>query len=391
MGNFGAMVFFFVFFFFVLLKSSISVHFIHRFMNSAQICQFRRGVFGHSNAILCWRMPRLSIAERGRALGMLEAGMGLREVARLFQCNFRTISRLQRRYAETGRLEDRARPGRPRVTTDRQDHYVRITHLRDRFYPASRSAAVTIGTHGRPVCPNTIRNRLREGRMFCRRPFMGPILTQRHRAHRLRWATQRRRWTFRQWGDVLFTDESRFCLSVPDGRRRVWRRRGERHARCCVREFDRWGGGSVMVWGGITRTHRTALIVVQGNLHAQRYIDHILQPVAIPFLNEHNVRVFQHDNARPHVARITREFMDDQEVMVMEWPAYSPDLNPIEHLWDVLGRRVMERAPTNVHQLSRMLLEEWEAIPQDEIRRLIDSMRRRCAACIRADGGHIPY
>jgi transposase len=107
-------------------------------------------------------------------------------------------------------------------------------------------------------------------------------------------------------------------------------------------------------------------------------------------MEELEVGIFQHDNARPHAARVTREFLADNEVTVMDWPAYSPDLNPIEHLWDILGRRVMERGPANRNHLIQLLHQEWEAIPQEEIRRLIDRLRRRCAACIRADGGHIP-
>jgi transposase len=82
-------------------------------------------------------------------------------------------------------------------------------------------------------------------------------------------------------------------------------------------------------------------------------------------MEEHEVGIFQHDNARPHAARVTREFLADNEVTVMDWPEYSPDLNPIEHLWDILGRRVMERGPANRNHLIQLLHQEWEAIPQE--------------------------
>ena len=81
-----------------------------------------------------------------------------------------------------------------------------------------------------------------------------------------------------RWRGVLFTDESRFCLSVADGRGRVWRKRGERYADACVMERDRWGGAAVMVWAGIPFTLRTELVFIQGTLTAQRYIDEVLAP-----------------------------------------------------------------------------------------------------------------
>ena len=77
----------------------------------------------------------------------------------------------------------------------------------------------------------------------------------------------------------------------------------------------------------------------------------------------------------------------------MDWPARSPDLNPIEHLWDVLGRRVRALNPPAVtlQELSQQLQQEWLAIPQHTLRRLVDSMRRRCDACVNEHGGHTRY
>ena len=104
-----------------------------------------------------------------------------------------------------------------------------------------------------------------------------------------------------------------------------------------------------MVWDGIMGRRKTNLIVVQGNLNAQGYINQILQPEAVPFFQRHAPAIFVHGNARPHVARIYRPFLNRNNVNVLPWPAVSPDMNPIEHIWDYLGRRV--RARGNVHNL----------------------------------------
>ena len=129
----------------------------------------------------------------------------------------------------------------------------------------------------------------------------------------------------RQWRRVLFTDESRFTLYCADGRRRVYRRRGEHFADACVVERDRFGGGSVMVWGGIAHGIKSQLIIVAGNMTAVRYRDEILRPVAVPLVQQRN-RILQQDNARPHVARVCQDFLANNNIAPLAWPPYSPDL-----------------------------------------------------------------
>lgn len=189
--------------------------------------------------------------------------------------------------------------------------------------------------------------------------------------------------------------ESRFTLEKADGRDRVYRRRGERFSNACVKEADRFRGGSVMVWGGIRHNGKTDLVILGGNLTAQRYRDEVLAPVVVPYVNAQNGNVvFQHDNARPHVARLTQQYLRANQINVMNpWPAKSPDLSPIEHVWDELDRRVRRRPvqPQTLRQLGNALVQEWRNIPMNIIRRYLRSMNRRCRAVIGAAGGHTRY
>ncbi|GFW32556.1 transposable element Tcb1 transposase [Trichonephila clavipes] len=91
--------------------------------------------------------------------------------------------------------------------------------------------------------------------------------------------------------------------------------------------------------------------------------------------------LFMDDNARPHHANIVDECLQSEDITRMDWPAYSPDLNPIEHVWDMLGRRIAVRQPppTCLPELRRALLDEWCNIPQDQIDNWILSMPRRCS------------
>ena len=137
---------------------------------------------------------------------------------------------------------------------------------------------------------------------------------------------------------------------------------------------------------------KTNPIVVQGNLNAQGYINQILKPEAVPFLQRHGPAILTHDNRRPHVARICRQFLNRNDVNVLPWPAVSPDMNPIEHIWDYIGRKV--RARGNVHNLRDLenaFIKKWNNIPNVVIRRCVTSMRGRLAACINSRGGHTRY
>ena len=288
---------------------------------------------------LSLNMPRLNQNQRIHALTMLACGDNVSNVSRAFGCHRNTIIRLRQ---QTGGVADRRRL---RVTNPRTDRFITLMHLRHRFQTATRSAR----QYG--ISKQTVLRCLRQTQQPIRprRPYVGQVLTVRHRAAWLQWA----QWHFRrgrqQWARVLFSDESRFNLSHHDGRIRVFRRRGERFANNCLIERDQCGGGIVMVWGDIMGRRKTNFIVVQGNLNAQGYINQILQPEAVPFLQRHGPAILMHDNARRHVARICRQFLNRNNINILPWPAVSPDMNPIEHIWDYLGRKVQARG--NIHNL----------------------------------------
>lgn len=339
-------------------------------------------------------MPRLRQTDRDRAVTLLMRGISQSEVSRRLGVNHSTISRLWQRLRRTGNTADRPRSGRPRVTTARQDRQIRLTHLRDRFQTATETALNTPGTHNNRIHPQTVINRLREFGIRARRPYVGTPLTARRRAIRLNWLERHRPINFprRRWCSVLFSDESRFSLHRADGRQRVYRRRGERYADACIIERDRFGGGSVMVWGSIAHGYKSPLVVVDGTMTAVKYRDEILAPHVVP-ITQQRALTFQHDNARPHVARICTEFLAQNNVDVMDWPPYSPDFSPIEHLWDELDRRVRRRVniPRTLQELSGALTEEWNNIPVYKINRLIGSMGSRIREGLNARGGHTRY
>ena len=139
-----------------------------------------------------------------------------------------------------------------------------------------------------------------------------------------------------------------------------------------------------MVWAGVTADRHIDLVVVPGILTGQCYIDKILRPHVVPFLHPMgNNGIFQDDNPRPHWARIFNRFLQANNVRRLEWPAMSPDLSCIEHVWDVLGRAVQKRMAehSTMADLRRFLGEEWQRIPQAMIRKLVFPTRKRLIEC----------
>ena len=171
-----------------------------------------------------------------------------------------------------------------------------------------------------------------------------------HRLRRLRWACKFQHWQYRNWHHVPFSDESRFWLFRADGRTRIYRRAWERTPLCCVQEIVPFGGGSVMVWGGICGQQRTHLIVTDGNLTAHRYINRVSSPVLLPFL---------HHQPRPHTAHVVQQFFA-ANINVLPWPDHSHDLSLIEHLWDHFGQLIWHHPypPMNRDQLVQALRQE---------------------------------
>ena len=130
-------------------------------------------------------------------------------------------------------------------------------------------------------------------------------------------------------------------------------------------------------------TGKTDLHMCQGRVTGVYYWDtvHVLAPYVIPFAQRHGLSfIFQDDNARAHQARVVTDYLQRRNIRTLPWPAMSPDLSSTEHVWDILGKRVRRHSPQGrtLDELGAALQEEWGRIPQMTIRRLIESMRRRC-------------
>ncbi|KAJ8881398.1 hypothetical protein PR048_017879 [Dryococelus australis] len=191
---------------------------------------------------------------------------------------------------------------------------------------------------------------------------------------RLQWARERRCWRA-EWQNVVLKYESRFNLFYCDGRIHVRRYCGNCNLAACI--VERYSGQtpSVMVWGAIGYNMQSRPLRIEGNLNSNRYIREVLEPEANPHA------IFQQDSARPHVASNVQAPFNERRVLLLPWPARSPNMLPIEHDWDMVGQWLVRHGPpaVAVDALWLRIHTAWREIPQEHIQVLFDTMPLRVA------------
>ncbi|GFV02296.1 transposable element Tcb1 transposase [Trichonephila clavipes] len=175
--------------------------------------------------------------------------------------------------------------------------------------------------------------------LYARRPVKCVPLTAIHCHLRLTWSKEHAVWSPQQWSCIMFSDESRFSLQSDSHRILIWRARGTRYHQENTIERHHYGGAEWLVWGGIILGCRTDLSVQSVTMTGHLYRDVILEQHVRLFRGAMCAEfLFMDDNARPHHANIVDKCLQSEAINRMDWLAYSPDLNPIDHVWDMLGR-----------------------------------------------------
>lgn len=320
-------------------------------------------------------------------------GKSLNELAKMFKMARSTVQSIVNRFDREDRLAFRKNTGRPRLLNE---HDARTIVRKIKEKPKLSAPKVTAdfnSTRSTPVSVDTIRRTLHRegyhGRVARRKPF----ISETNRRKRLLFAREHLNKPPEYWENVIFSDESKFNLFSSDGRVMVWRKPNTEFKKQHVKGTVKHGGGSTMVWGCISAKSVGELVFIEGILTAKRYL-HLLKDNLRKSAEKMGISDTFHyyeDNDPKHASRLVKEWKLYNCPKVVNPPPQSPDLNPIENLWNQLDANVHNPPPSSIPELKRRLQTEWTKLDQEYLRKIILNMPERLQAVIDNNGNSTRY
>jgi transposase len=319
----------------------------------------------------------------------------------------RTITSFIDRTRERESIENLPRPGRPRKLSDADIRYLVRNAESETRVPLKELQNMT----NIDASIQTMRRRLREEGIRKWRAVKRPLLTQKHAKKRLAWAKAHRHWTADDWKHVIWSDES--AIQKDSNATGVWvfrcQNKREKYTPQNVRMKARDGNLSQMIWGCFVGNKLGPIVFISGSVNQDVYME-MLRTEFDPFLealaaDTQMTYKFQQDNARPHVSKRTRKFLEalaeKHGLILMDWPANSPDLSPIENLWAHLKYELHRQYPDmaklkGLPQTIKATLQErlhkiWWEIGEEVLNKLVESMPKRVKEVIAAGGWYTSY
>ena len=302
------------------------------------------------------------------------------------------VSRILKRQADTASLSRRRGSGRRRCTSERTDKMIKRLAVVNPFTSASQ---IREELQELPIIPSirTIRRRLLEKYgISSRKAAKKPLLSPKNVRDRIQFCKKYKAWTFDQWKNVLFSDESTFS-QFHAITRRVWRQARQRYnKRFKIPVVKR--APTTMVWGAIAAAGTGPLWFMPPNttINGQVYLN-ILQEKLPLYMPSLRCTTLQQDGAPCHKAKSVTKWLHDHNITLLgPWPGNSPDLNVIENWWNVVKNKVAQQRPKSAADLKEKIQRVWEeSISSEYCMALVKSMPLRIAAVLRNGGYPTKY
>jgi transposase len=332
-------------------------------------------------------LDQLTEVERAAIATLSGLGWPHKDIAHTLKCSENTVSMWVHRWADTHSVADADRSGRPRCTDEDTDIAIEAcAEEKKRTVPKVIKKELQLECSAR-----TIRRRLDEVGLFGRVGRTEYVYDERDIQRRLSFAEGYANWLVADWDRVIFSDETHIEVY---GRSRVWVQRPSGAAFDPEYMVERVPHSErVSLWGCFCGRGVGQAEIFVGEFNAKRYVDilqHNLLQTALHFYPNEDWW-FQQDNAPQHTANISRRWFHNHGVNLLDFPPYSPDLNPIENLWGILKARIEKRLARTTDEIERVLKEEWEALDKELLTSLAHSMPARCAAVVANHGHKAPY
>lgn len=339
-------------------------------------------------------MPyKLSQDKRNNVKSLINRGEVTKNIVQATGVSNATVKRIK---SEMNLNLSSSKGGRPAMINNSSRKVVR-QKLRNGSLKNAKDTQKYLNQLGYPISYSGTRKMISQLGFDCSLKKKKSLITTKHAKARLRWAKEHRDWTVDQWKKVIYSDETRINLWGSDGAKYVYKLKGDPirpfHVKSKVKHDK-----SLMMWGCMTSLGPGyACRIIEYPMNADLYT-HILNTSYLDTIQYYHLRhediIFQQDGDPKHTSRKAKDWLNNNHVIyINDWPACSPDLNPIEHLWHHLKLKLDQYStkPKNLDELWERIELEWNKFTKEDMQPYYEGLPKRIQEVIKAKGGYTKH